>query len=137
MKVFDTSFFQELFEQAEQSARKRAHLNIHSSHQEKVQRLFIALVKGSYVEPHFHELDHQWEAFSVLRGVIEVKLYRFDGEVLSQFLVGEGQEAYSIEFQPNDIHSVECVTERALMLEVKEGPFNPIFAKSFPHWRDK
>ncbi|WP_112860327.1 WbuC family cupin fold metalloprotein [Providencia alcalifaciens] len=29
---------------------------MHKSHQDKVQRLLIGFVKGSYVEPHFHEL---------------------------------------------------------------------------------
>lgn len=28
-----------------------------------------------------------------------------------------------------EIHSVECISNKTLMLEIKEGPFNPDFAK--------
>lgn len=118
-----------LFEQANHSPRKRAHLNLHASFDEKVQRLYIALLKGSYVEPHYHELVHQWEMFIVQSGVLKVTLHNKDGSVISSFLVGDGQDVQSVEFQPGDVHSVECVSEQALMLEIKEGPFIEKHAK--------
>lgn len=134
MRSFASSNFETLFEQAAFSPRKRAHLNLHSSFDEKVQRLYIAMLQGSYVEPHYHELPHQWEMFLVLQGKIILKLYNADGTVKESMLVGEGQKVQAIELQPNDIHSVECISDRALMLEIKEGPFNSEFAKTFTHW---
>ena len=125
-----------LFERARSSDRLRAHLNLHENYEEKVQRILIALVRGSYVEPHYHELAAQWEMFTVLQGVIEVKLYKEDGMVISSYLVGEGQDALIVHFEPGDIHSVECVSGQALMLEVKEGPFIPKYAKNFPVFKN-
>ncbi|MBB1275956.1 WbuC family cupin fold metalloprotein [Pseudoalteromonas sp. SR43-3] len=118
-----------LFEQAHNSSRKRAHLNLHASFDDKVQRLYIALLKDSYVVPHYHELAHQWEMFIVQSGVLKVTLYNNAGSVINSFLVGVGQNVQSIEFQPGDIHSVECVSEQALILEIKEGPFIEKHAK--------
>ena len=118
-----------LFEQALKSPRKRAHLNLHTSFDDKVQRLYIALLKGSYVEPHFHALAHQWEMFIVQRGVLKVKLHNKDGSVISSILVGEEQNVQAVEFKPGDIHSVECISEQTLMLEIKEGPFVEKHAK--------
>ncbi|MFH4896456.1 WbuC family cupin fold metalloprotein [Vibrio diabolicus] len=129
MKSYSDKYLSALFDSASSSPRKRSHLNLHKSYDEKVQRLFIALTKGSFVEPHYHELAHQWEMFVVLKGVIKVKHYNTDGNILSELLVGEEQKTKVVEFRPGDIHSVECISDTALMLEIKEGPFNPDFAK--------
>ncbi|HFQ5006470.1 WbuC family cupin fold metalloprotein [Vibrio vulnificus] len=129
MKVYSDQYLNMLFDNATDSPRKRVHLNLHASYDEKVQRLFIALTRGSFVEPHYHELEHQWEMFVVLKGVIRVKHYNNDGNILSELLVGDEQETKVIEFHPRDIHSVECVSEVALMLEIKEGPFDPNSSK--------
>ncbi|MFN3018123.1 WbuC family cupin fold metalloprotein [Vibrio coralliilyticus] len=115
---------------ATESPRKREHLNLHSSFEEKVQRVLISLSKGSFVEPHYHSQTHQWEMFVVLEGWVKVVLYRRDGSVLEVLHVGEGHEVNLIEFQPQEIHSVECMSERALMIEIKEGPFDPSHAKT-------
>lgn len=135
MRSFASCNFESLFEQAALSPRKRTHLNLHASFDEKVQRLYIAMLKGSYVEPHYHALPHQWEMFLVLQGVVVLSLYNNDGSVIKSLIIGEGQDIQAIELQPNDIHSVECISDRALMLEVKEGPFNSEFAKIFPNWQ--
>ncbi|HCA7078531.1 TPA: WbuC family cupin fold metalloprotein [Citrobacter sedlakii] len=131
MRLIDNNQLEDLYVQAEQSARLRSHFLMHSSHQEKVQRLLIALVKGSYVEPHYHELPHQWEMFIVMQGQLQVCLHGKDGEVIKEFFVGENTGINVVEFSPGDIHSVECLSPRALMMEVKEGPFDPSFAKAF------
>lgn len=112
-----------LFDQASKSPRKRAHLNLHDSFDDKVQRLYIALLKGSYVEPHYHALAHQWEMFIVQSGVLKVMLHNKDGSVINSFQVGDKQDIQSVEFQPGDVHSVECISDQALMLEIKEGPY--------------
>ncbi|MGI2095712.1 WbuC family cupin fold metalloprotein [Shewanella glacialipiscicola] len=134
MRIFGTTQFDYLFQDAALSPRKRTHLNLHSSFDDKVQRLYIAMLKGSYVEPHYHNLPHQWEMFFVLQGVIHLKLFNADGSLKESVLIGEGHDVLSMELQPNDIHSVECISDRVLMLEIKEGPFKPECAKVFPNW---
>ncbi|OOE86962.1 metalloprotein [Salinivibrio siamensis] len=129
MKVYNDDSFSALFDDAEISERRRAHLNLHNSYAEKVQRLFIALTQGSYVEPHYHELDHQWEMFVVIHGEVKVALYDDDGKVKQKLTAGDGQSIKAIEINPRDIHSVECISEKALLLEIKEGPFDPEKAK--------
>ena len=118
-----------LFNEASKSPRKRAHLNLHTSFDDKVQRLYIALLKGSYVEPHYHALAHQWEMFIVLSGILKITIHKEDGSIICTFLVGDEQDTKSIEFQPRDIHSLECISDKALILEIKEGPFSPKSAK--------
>ncbi|ENQ4672742.1 WbuC family cupin fold metalloprotein [Vibrio cholerae] len=129
MNVFNDENLASLFAEAKTSPRKRAHRNLHVSYDDKVQRLFIALTKGSYVEPHYHELSHQWEMFVVISGLIRVCYYNSQGSIQSELLVGEEQSSKVVEFHPHDIHSVECLSETALMLEIKEGPYDPDYSK--------
>ncbi|WP_065648934.1 WbuC family cupin fold metalloprotein [Pantoea eucrina] len=136
MRVIDKAVTEQLYRDAEQSVRKRAHFLLHASHDDKVQRLLIGLVSGSVVEPHYHELSHQWELFTVLEGELDIRLYDTQGAVVRQFIAGPRSGITLVEFNPGDIHSVECLSERALMLEVKEGPFDPAFAKASPAWAD-
>jgi hypothetical protein len=131
VRLIDKNQLETLYGQAGQSERLRSHLLLHDSHQDKVQRLLIALVKGSYVDPHYHELPHQWEMFIVMQGQVQVCLYGKDGEIINKFVAGENTTINIVEFSPGDIHSVECLSPRALMMEVKEGPFDPTFAKAF------
>lgn len=134
MKLVFESDIDKLYIQASQSPRLRSHLNLHNDYEEKVQRLLIAMQKGSYVEPHYHKLPHQWEMFTVLQGVVEVELYRFDGSVKKKIELGQYLRSSIMQLDPNDIHSVRCLSERALILEVKEGPFISEHAKCFPSW---
>ncbi|WP_300502542.1 WbuC family cupin fold metalloprotein [Crocosphaera sp.] len=123
---------QELYSRAEVSPRKRVHYLFHKSHQDKVQRLLIALVKESYVEPHYHELAHQWEMFTVIKGEISINIFDDTGSIKKTFIVNANDPLPLVEFAPGEIHSVECLSEQALLLEVKEGPFEQKFAKAHP-----
>ncbi len=123
MRILDSKLLQVLHDNAAKSPRKRSHLNLHNDYDDKVQRLFISLTQGSYVEPHYHELPHQWEMFVVLEGVVEVVFYGKNGESIKHLLVGEEQSCKVVEIAPFDIHSVMCISEVALILEIKEGPF--------------
>ncbi|AXC65820.1 cupin fold metalloprotein, WbuC family [Salmonella enterica subsp. diarizonae serovar 59:z10:-] len=134
MRKINNNTINELYLKASLSNRKRAHMLLHSSHNEKVQRIIIALVEDSYVEPHYHELEHQWEMFIVLEGILEVCLYDDSGNIVNTFKVGPTTNLSIIEFKHGDIHSVKCLSPRALMVEVKEGPFNVKYAKRSPDW---
>lgn len=134
MRLIDKEILDKLRLDSSLSERKRSHYLLHNSHQDKVQRLLIHFIKGSYVEPHFHELAHQWEMFIVLSGEIKVCLYNEQGLVVNTILAGPGHSSSVLELSPGDIHSVECLSDEAIILEVKEGPFDNNFAKSFPDW---
>ncbi|NDJ57190.1 WbuC family cupin fold metalloprotein [Enterobacteriaceae bacterium 4M9] len=135
MRLIKQQKMQQLLAEAAHSERKRAHFLLHDSHQDKVQRLLIVLIQGSYVEPHYHELSHQWEMFVVMEGSIRITTFEATGKVKNSFLAGPEHEVSLVEFLPGEIHSVECLSEHAVMLEIKEGPFNIAYAKTFPDWK--
>lgn len=135
MKILNEEIFKNLEAQARESSRLRSHHLLHRSHSDVVQRLLIGLVKGSYVEPHYHEKDSQWEMFVVLQGLLLVKVYSGSGSILDTFEVdAQNSRPQIVEFGPREIHSLECLSDFAVLLEVKEGPFDPKYAKAFPKW---
>lgn len=129
MKVVDDLLIESLYTEAKNNQRKRSHHLLHNSHDDKVQRLLIALIKDSVVEPHYHELPHQWELFFILDGSVELTLYSSDNVIDNIVFLGKKSGIYSIELPPTQIHSLKCISDTALLLEVKEGPFDPNFAK--------
>lgn len=128
MKILEPASLNQLYDDAS-SDRLRSHFMLYANHSEKVQRQIIAMLKGSYVEPHYHELPHRWEMFLLLHGEIRVCLYSITGTVSLDLIISENDPLPLIQFFPGYIHSVECLSERALLLEVKEGPFDPQYAK--------
>ncbi|MGL5129722.1 MAG: WbuC family cupin fold metalloprotein [Aeromonas popoffii] len=129
MKFFDNDLLAKLYVDAAASPRLRSHFLLHASHADKVQRLLIAMVKGSYVEPHYHEFPQQWEMFVLLTGKVRVCLYAEDGVIFQEFILSAQDPLPFIELAPGDIHCVECLSHQALLLEVKEGPFDSKYAK--------
>ncbi|HGI5214107.1 cupin fold metalloprotein, WbuC family [Providencia alcalifaciens] len=129
MLRIDNQIVEKLYLEAKHSPRKRSHYLLHKSHQDKVQRLLIGFVRGSFVEPHCHELPHQWESFFILEGNLKLTILDENNNIKSTEIIGLGTSIFAVEIQPNEIHSLECLSERALLLEIKEGPFDPSFAK--------
>lgn len=121
-----------LKEDAIKSSRARSHLQLHKSHKDPVQRVLIYLCKGSYVEPHYHSGDNQWEMFVVLKGQIELVKYNVDGTTKQIIELDSSKMDFIVQIMPNEIHSLLCVSKDALLLEIKEGPFDEKNAKVFP-----
>lgn len=131
MRKIDKKVIDELYQHASESERKRAHYLLHNSYEEKVQRLLIAFEQGSYVEPHFHEETHQWEMFLVIEGTFELIKYSEQGDAVETLIIEAGVDVLAVDIYPKEIHSVKCLSEKGLLLEIKEGPFNPSKAKNF------
>ncbi len=134
MLIFDDRFKEELYLKAGRSERLRAHHNIHTSFDEKVQRLAIALMQGTYIPPHQHVQSSQWEFFHVIEGTVKLLIFSEHGDVVDILFLGDQQPVFAVQLPPGTLHTLICVSERAFLLEWKEGPFQPELAKSIPLW---
>lgn len=130
----DDELFSQLLATAGASARLRAHLNLHQSYDEPVQRLCIALQHGSYVRPHRHVLANKWELIMALRG--EVVLVQFDstGAITDKTRLTPGTAVSAIELAENSWHCLYVPSEHAVIMEVKPGPYSSIDAAEFASW---
>lgn len=130
----DNAFFEQLLIKANESPRKRSHFNLHSELDEPVQRLCIALKKGTYVCPHHHPKSNKWELMLPLRGQVAIVIFNEDGKILEKQTLGEGEALRGIELEPNTWHTLYPVSDDVILLEVKEGPFTPTDQSDFASW---
>ena len=130
----DNNFFDKLISQAHQSPRKRSHYNLHKDLDEPVQRLCIALLKGTYVRPHHHPQNNKWELMLALKGQVCLLIFNTDGAIVEKHTLCSGESLSGIELEPNTWHTVIPLTENAIILEVKEGPYTPTQETDFAPW---
>jgi cupin fold WbuC family metalloprotein len=126
--------FEDLTQEAFASIRLRTHLLLHESPDDVVQRIIIGLVKGTYIPPHFHELQHQWEHFHVLHGEVELMLFDNNGCLNKKVILGGQSKNVIVQIPPLIPHTLVCRSPTAVVMEIKEGPFDEKFAKVIPSW---
>lgn len=123
-----------LIQKAFASVRLRAHLLLHDSPNDAVQRIIIGLVNGTYIPPHFHEFQHQWEHFHVLQGEVELMLFDSNGYLNKKVILGGQKKDIIAQISPQIPHTLVCRSPTAVVMEIKEGPFDKKSAKVIPSW---
>jgi cupin fold WbuC family metalloprotein len=133
-------WFDEIRGLARTSPRKRAHKMIHHSIEEPCQRLVIALDRGTYIPPHRHLIDPKRETMIALQGLLALITVSDGGGLGCVTLFGS--EAHggtvhcpvAVTVADDTWHTVVPVTETALLMEVKPGPFRPDLGKEPFQW---
>ncbi|AQZ76928.1 WbuC family cupin fold metalloprotein [Escherichia coli] len=126
--------FENLIQEAFASVRLRSHLLLHESPNDAVQRIMIGLVKGTYIPPHFHEFQHQWEHFHVFQGEVELMLFDSNGCLNKKVILGGQSKNIIAQISPLTPHTLVCRSPTAVIMEIKEGPFDEKCAKVIPSW---
>lgn len=134
MKWVDEPLLDDLVRQAALSPRLRQHLNLHSSFADPCQRLLNALWQNSYIAPHRHIADPKEETLIALRG--ELGFIAFDdcGTIIGHRRMSAGGCNTAVVVVPGEWHTVIALSENAILLEVKAGPFDPSVAKEPAPW---
>jgi cupin fold WbuC family metalloprotein len=132
MKIFGRTLLDELATKASASPRKRAHLTIHESASDGVQRFFVTGDPDTYFRPHRHHTKS--ELAVVLRGRFELVTFDGDGRITARFDIGDDTPALAYETPRGTWHTLLSLTPGATFLEVKEGPYDPATAAEFAAW---
>ena len=130
----DEPLFERLLQEAKNSPRLRSHYNLHSSYDDPVQRLLIGFVKGTYVRPHYHTQANKWEMMLVLRGSVGVLLFDHGGVVEKRYELSQHGSLSGLDIVPRTYHTIFPLTDTAIVLEVKEGPYTPAEPEDFAAW---
>jgi cupin fold WbuC family metalloprotein len=134
MIQIDSNAILELKELARTSARRRQHRNLHSDYSDPCQRLLNFLWHDSYIRPHRHSADPKPETLIALRGSMGCINFDAQGHVRSAILIEAGGECPAIIVEPGEWHTVVALSETALLLETKAGPFDQNAAKELAQW---
>lgn len=140
INLFSRDMVRQLVFDSQLSTRKRLNLNIHTNSHAVCQRLFNAIGRSSYIQPHRHSLDPKCESLIAIQGLFALLIFDNHGYITD--IVKFGSEKYlendsvsfGVELQPNIWHTVIALVEGSVLFEVKEGPFNPSLAKEGAAW---
>lgn len=132
MKLLSQSVLDELAAKAAASPRKRAHLNLHESPADLLQRFFVAADRDTYIRPHRHRAKS--ELALVVRGRFDILTFDDSGSVTARWMVGEGSDSVGYEAALMTWHTLVSRVDGAVFLEVKEGPYDPAVAAEFAAW---
>lgn len=127
LRIVDQSAIDRLAKEAKASPRRRAHLLLHSGHDDHVQRLLIALQPGTYVRPHHH--SEQWEMLVLLRGRGRLLSFNEDGRVLSGLEMNKASPIAQISICI--WHGFVVLERDTVVMEIKPGPYRP---NEFAEW---
>ena len=70
----------------------------------------------------------------VLRGSICLILFDKAGSILEKLLLNSGNTLSGVEMEPSTWHTIFPLTEEAVIIETKEGPYIPTEGSDFASW---
>ncbi|MFQ6538577.1 MULTISPECIES: WbuC family cupin fold metalloprotein [Aphanothece] len=133
LQRIDQTLLDRLSGEARREARLRRHHNLHRL-PDKVQRFLNALQPGTYVRPHRHCRDEPgsgFECFVVLQGAIGLLVLNRAGEVSRIERLEANGPLKGIELAEGQFHTLVALLPDTVMLELKQGPYEPATDKEF------
>lgn len=117
--------------------RKRALIPIHLLRADDtsispVNIMISLLLKGTYVRPHRHGSENSTdknEYFYLMKGKMSVIEYDNDLNITKKWIFNKAHPI--IHILPRTWHSLDCLSDNVLMLEFKDGPYDPKTDKEF------
>lgn len=133
-KEIDNKLFDDLIVAAKESPRKRSHQVFHEDHSDAVQRIFIGLVKGTYVKPHRHPLAKRWEMIMALKGRSALLIFDDEGVLIQKYILSPMESCMGVELPEKTWHTVCPIADEAVIMEIKAGPFVAEGFSEFADW---
>lgn len=110
---------------------KRYRLCMHDSPDNILQEMFICRYIGDYCKPDKH--FNMPESHTIIEGTEAIILFDDFGEILDIFILDRDKGYLSYRIDNDVYHMTVPLTEYAIDLEVKPGPFKPE-NNIFPKW---
>jgi cupin fold WbuC family metalloprotein len=134
IKTLSTQELYQLVEAAKTAERRRANVNLHSTFDDPLQRLVVAMCDNSYVVPHRHSHPPKSELFIVLAGSIGIVSFNEDGSTSSLIRLGPSEKQQICDIPVGVFHTVVSLTSESIFLEAKIGPYTPMVDLDIPSW---
>lgn len=124
---------QSVAQRASASPRRRQNHNFHRL-ESRVQRFLNALQPATYVRPHRHlrpEGVEGFEFFLVLQGSLGLVIFDGEAQVIQTEQISATGETWGIELPEATYHTLVVLEPNTVILELKEGPYDPQTDKDF------
>ena len=115
---------EDLTAQAKASPRLRMNLDLRNSPEDGSQRMLNAIEPGSPLPIHRHTKSS--ETVVILRGHLREVFYNDAGEVTEVIDLVPGGDCVAVNIPLGQWHSVEVLESGTVILECKDGPWEPL-----------
>ena len=122
--LINTDLLDMLTAQAKASPRLRMNFDLRNSPADQSQRMLNALEPGTVMPIHRHRQSS--ETVVVLRGKVKWIYYNDKGEITETFIVVPGTDLVGLCVPMGQWHSLECLETGTVILETKDGAFEPM-----------
>jgi cupin fold WbuC family metalloprotein len=124
LRLIDDATLEALRAKACASARRRARICLHESHDDAVQQMVIALCEDSYIPPHRQKPNGK--SYVLLEGSLTVAFFDEAGQLAERIRMSpDPRHGPSIVRFPADRwHTAVSADSLAIYLELAAGPYN-------------
>ena len=122
--IIDNILLNSLTEQAKASPRHRMNYDLRNTGESHSQRMLNAIEPGSPVPVHRHRSS--METVVCLRGHIRQIFYDDNGEVVETVELMPGGDVAAVNIPMGQWHTVEVLESGTVIMEVKDGPYEPL-----------
>lgn len=133
MKIIKNTHIDEFRSKASGSGRKRSHFSL-SNEEDDVQRLCIAIDRGSYIRPHRHSEEYKWELFIAIKGSAIFMTFDGSGRVTEKIELSDKGPVHAVEIPANTWHTLAAKENGTILFEIKPGPYSPLPQHDFAEW---
>jgi len=124
MLIINKELLDSVTNEAKENERLRKNFNIHKNLDDNVQRLLNALEPNTVIPIHRHKNTD--ETYVLLRGALIVSLLDDNKNIIQSVELSLAKGNLGINIPAGQWHSVEVLESGTVILEVKEGPYQPI-----------
>lgn len=112
-------------EQAKASPRLRMNYDLRNSADDKSQRMLNAIEPGTVMPIHRHQ--HSSETIACLRGRFVIELYDEKERICTEAVeLTPNGDVVAINVPAGQWHSLRCLEPNTVLLESKDGPWEPL-----------
>lgn len=122
--VIDNKILDELSAQAKANPRLRQSMDLRNSPEDLSQRMLNALEPGTVMPIHRHMASS--ETVTLLRGRIRWHFYADAGKETESVLLDANGDVRCINVEKARWHSLECLESGSVLLESKDGKYEPL-----------
>ena len=123
--IIDTEILDMLTAAAKESPRLRMNLDLRNTPEDLSQRMLNAIEPGSVLPVHRHLKSS--ETVVCLRGCLREIFYDADGkQVIASYDLAPGTRNVGLNIPLGQWHTVESLESGTVILEVKDGPYEPL-----------
>ena len=108
-------------------------LLLHTSAQDTLHNMIIAMDNAKFVYPHKHEKS---ESYHIIEGSLLLVYFKENGEI-SKFIVLSKKDTIISRVDRNQYHAIIALSDYAIFHEIRTGPFKTATDSFFAPWIDE